>query len=90
MITVDISLQTVQTSLTTKTCPHCGRAMVTDDQVDSVYVNCDCGHFDFNGFKDLETGHLVLAYVNNDLEGTVDPAVLKQFERVLFRRGFKE
>ncbi len=82
------STHIVQSSLKTKVCPYCGNTLYTDDQDDSIYVNCDCGNFDFNGFKDLETGHLVLAYINNSLEGTVDPDTLKAFERVLFRREY--
>ncbi|MHA1731182.1 MAG: hypothetical protein ACTSU5_04530 [Promethearchaeota archaeon] len=86
--TPDDDLDTIRHSLKTRVCPHCGAHMFTDDQEDSIYVNCDCGHFDFNGFKDLGTGKLVLAYVNGALEGTVDPETLRTFERVLFRREY--
>ncbi|GAB4320549.1 MAG: hypothetical protein Kow0069_24540 [Promethearchaeota archaeon] len=68
-------------------CPSCGRPLVFDDQKDSIYAYCQCDAFNFNGFKDLESGRLVLAYLTGDLEGTVDPAALRELERALSRRA---
>jgi hypothetical protein len=30
---------------------------------------------------------MVLAYLNDDMEGSVDPKMLAQLEKVLYRRG---
>ncbi|HMF32333.1 MAG TPA: hypothetical protein VKK79_13010, partial [Candidatus Lokiarchaeia archaeon] len=70
-------------------CPCCHGALHRDDQLDSIYINChQCGTFEFAGFKDLESGEMLLAYLNDDIEGSVDPRLLTELEKVLYRRAY--
>ena len=68
-------------------CPKCNSRLHYDNQNDSVYVSClnDNTHFEIAGFKDLESGKLVLLYDNNT-DGIVNKTILKEFQDVIFRK----
>ena len=84
-----LSMPELLASLSTLKCPCCNGALHRDEQQDSIYVNChSCGMFEFSGFRDLESGKIVLAYYNNADEGTVDDSILDSLEKVLLRRCY--
>jgi hypothetical protein len=84
-----LSIPDLITSLTTLKCPCCNGSLHRDDQRDSIYINCHhCETFEFSGFRDMDSGKMVLAYYNDAREGTVDDGVLDSLEKVLYRRTY--
>lgn len=86
---MQISQPDLLASLSALTCPCCHGALHRDDQADSIYVHCyHCNTFEFAGFKDMKSGGMVLAYLNDSLEGEVDPKLLRALEKVLCRHTY--
>ena len=70
-------------------CPICESELNYDNQNDSIYISCSkkLKHFEVAGFKDKSSGELALLYTNN-LEGIVNKTVLKEFQNVIYRKGY--
>jgi len=72
-------------------CPYCSSNLHYDDQPDSLYISCNKNfdHFRVSGFKDLETGELVLLYFNDKSEGIMNETILKDFQNIIRRNYYK-
>ena len=70
-------------------CPICKSELNYDNQNDSIYISCSkkLKHFEVAGFKDKISGELALIY-NNNIEGIVNKTVLKEFQNVIYRKGY--
>lgn len=70
-------------------CPICKSELNYDNQNDSIYISCSkkLKHFEIAGFKDKISGELALLYTNN-IEGIVNKTVLKEFQNVIYRKGY--
>lgn len=73
-------------------CPICSSHLNYDNQNDSIYISClnRLNHFEISGFKDLESGNLILLYLNNYKEGIVDTSLLKEFQNVMYRKIYSD
>jgi phage gp36-like protein len=75
--------------LESRTCKICGKSLHFDMQNDSVYVNCDntqCKLNYFEGFRDLDSGEIVMYYSANGNDASFDENHLSQLNKVLSRR----
>lgn len=72
-------------------CPYCSSHLHFDDQPDSLYVSCNKNfdHFRISGFKDLETGEILLLYFNDNAEGIMNEKTLKDFQKAIYRTNYK-
>ena len=79
---------TLQGKILHNICPICSSHLNYDYQNDSIYITCvdSFEHFEFSGFKDLNTGELILVYLNNYNEGIVDTQLLREFQKVIYRK----
>ena len=59
-------------------CLHCSSHLNYDEQADSIYISCskNFNHFRISGFKDIETGKIVLVYLNNMNGGIMNEEIL--------------
>ena len=71
-------------------CPICSSCLNFDNQNDSIYISClnSLDHFQVSCFKDLGNGELILVYLNDHNEGILDSSLLKEFQKVIYRKLF--
>ncbi|MBA7709618.1 hypothetical protein ES703_118539 [subsurface metagenome] len=66
-------------------CIHCSSHLHYDEQPDSLYISCskNFDHFRISGFKDIETGKIILIYLNNMNEGIMNEKLLRDFQKII-------
>ena len=85
----DLSFDSLLNTLESKRCKICGNALHFDIQNDSIYVNCNnqsCKVNYFEGFRDLESGEIIMYYSANGNDANFDENHLTQLNKVLARR----
>jgi len=71
-------------------CIHCSSHLHYDEQPDSLYISCskNFDHFRISGFKDIETGKIILIYLNNMNEGIMNEKLLRDFQKIIHNIKF--
>lgn len=82
-----MEFKTAIDSLKQNSCPHCYGELNYDVQDDSIYISCECGNFEISAFRDKYNGSLMLYYLNQGEEGSVDSRNLKELQKVLYRNN---
>lgn len=82
---MELKFDTAIESLQNESCPYCHGNLQYDVQADSIYVSCSCGEFEVSTFRDKYNGSLLLYYLNNGNEGTVEKNNLFRLQNVLYR-----
>ncbi len=85
----DLKIKNIFNHIAKNRCPHCLSHLHYDEQPDSIYISCeDFNHFRISGFKDIETGKIILVYFNNMNEGIMNEKLLQDFRKIIHNIKF--
>jgi len=86
----DLKIKNIFNHISKNRCFHCSSHLHYDEQPDSLYISCskNFDHFRISGFKDIETGKIILIYLNNMNEGIINEKLLRDFQKIIHNIKF--
>lgn len=86
----DLKIKNIFNHISKNRCIHCSSHLHYDEQPDSLYISCskNFDHFRISGFKDIETGKIILIYLNNMNEGIMNEKLLRDFQKIIHNIKF--
>jgi len=86
----ELKIKNIFNHISKNRCLHCSSHLHYDNQPDSIYISCskNFNHFRISGFKDIETGKIILAYLNDMNEGILSEKLLRDFQKIIHNIKF--